>query len=34
MLTIYLPAFLGEMMALETTHPEVYKDFPEDQFAV
>ena len=25
----YLPAFLGEMMALETTHPEVYKDFQE-----
>ena len=23
----YLPAFLGEMVALETTHPEVYKDF-------
>ena len=30
----YLPASLGEMMALETTHPEVYKDFEEDQFAV
>ena len=30
----YLPAFLGEMMALETTHPEVYKDFQEGQSAV
>ena len=30
----YLPAFFGEMMALETTHPEVYKDFQEGQFAV
>ena len=30
----YLPAFLGEIIALETTHPEVYKDFQEGQFAV